>query len=195
MSGRLFSLFDWVLSLKPMSMAWRQPSVAPTANSCIYPLHQDPPAPELDDHAVIDFVNPSGPLVSFACGHEDHRYFELNRFGETLTLSEDKQPSKCRACFREQYKQVIRCCHCGGAIYPDNAITLYDAPKEDRTWTVSYVVSDGNRRYVGCLGDNCTGCYSASVFDGTLTAEGVHIRFRPGTSASSNMGTSKNVVL
>lgn len=159
--------------------------------SATFPLFQDPPKPELDDHAIIEFVNPSGPIVKLACGHSDHSHFKMSIFGKIFETPPEKGlPPWCRECALQLATYVARCCKCGSGILSGQTIILLENAEEQRTWVATYVEIKDQRYYLGCTRQECCS-YPPAFAIGQLHSEGVHLPYGAESAAATASRTGE----
>lgn len=151
------------------------PAPQQSSTPILVPIGREQPKPELDDGAIIDFINPAGEQVAYDCGHTDFGYFEMSVYGNVCTPKGEMPRHLCRQCSREAVRHNQRCSQCGSPISIGDPIVLYPEANPLRTWHAAYVEINGHRQYLGCLDWDC--CPSGGLLAGHLTRDGARFLF------------------
>lgn len=148
--------------------------------------------PEATD--VVRVIREAGKPVPYACGHPFAPRFEIDCYGQELSLADEAvaKREKCGPCALEEFKRVvIRCGACGFAILPGDGVALY--VDDRKTFPKRERVTLHEKQVVGCLRMDCcpSGGFYAGNWDGTKFVPA----FPGGMSAAATaMATGKAVV-
>ena len=151
---------------------------------------------------TIECKDASKPSITFTeCGHTGAESVEVNLWGRVEALSVRDEHIKdqggiktiegeCLQCSFEKAKNsAIRCCLCGYAIIPGDAVAAYRKSSPAINQEVATFVGDNA---LGCLLWDC--CPTGGFFAGHWTAEGFRPAFDEGTAADSTFSSGQGMI-
>ncbi len=134
-------------------------------------------------------------IVRYDCGHEYAKSFGFDFYGERRGVIGEhaEKREKCGDCLLAEIgPRLIRCCRCGCAIMPGQAVAAYDDDGSfKKAWST---VMPGGGCVIGCMRMDC--CPSGGFFVGHWSSQGVRSAFGGHMNAIALvMATGKPVVV
>lgn len=130
---------------------------------------------------TCDIRGKAGKIIRYGCGHDDHRTFAVDLWGEPWKRKLKKHaPTICSDCLLKEALAVsVRCGSCGFAILPGHPVAL--AVDDDRWGRTEWKKKFGDAVVV-CLRWECG---NAPGFCGHWTGDGIRPLYPDGGSAIS----------